>query len=302
MNLRSDVILDLRLLLAPVDEAQKCLIDLRSAIEQAEAATSRLGNQIAELDSQAADVAAARIRPDAERVALLIAGADVPQADKKDIEARAQKARIIASQRQQLTDDLAAVRLHIGELTNRSIRAKKVYDAAEMALLNALAEAEVEAYKRAAIEFVRQQVPPLHSLAVLIAERTGVLPNWFHNTIGGNLAVRWHVPGALPRNVVNQEPAPELVSVWPRLAGPHAGNLLSGEPSYSPDVVEGLIAFIRAYEAPAPVQSDEAAGVDDTAPAGGDTAAVDPDHAAGADEAAEPLDTSIAPAPDVRAA
>jgi hypothetical protein len=270
MNFEPETMTNLRRLLLPVDEAKAIIADLASQIETARAAASRLDIRISDVDSQIAALPTSRIQADAHRVASLIAGADVPLPDKKDVEAAAQRQRHLAAQQQQLVDDAAAVRAHIGDLERRHYRATKQHDQAELALLQALGEASYEVFRTAAVNLVSSQIPPLYSIADRLAIKAGARPLWWFDIVN-SFAVGWTVPAdPLPGH-----PGPiigRLVQAWPRVHPAFEDKLISGEPSHPPEIVDGLIAFIRAYEAPAPVHSDEAAGANGAAPAFEDAA------------------------------
>lgn len=247
MNLQHDTILHLRSFLIPVDKSDADLTDLRQKIEQAEGAAGRLEQQITGLNDRMAEVSHKRIKPDTERVAALISGADVPQPDKKDIEARAAELRAIEARRLQVTDDLAAIREHLATLHAQFNLAQRERDQAELALLTALGDAYLEAYKKDAVAFIRSHVPPLHSLANLIREKRGNVPDWWH-MIANSLSIGWYLPGDGTRMGIAGHPIPKHVNLWPRLDFIFDGKLLSGEPSSSPEIVEGLISDLRAAE------------------------------------------------------
>jgi hypothetical protein len=201
--------------------------------ERAADAASRLGDQMAKLNAQVAALSDHSIRPDAKRVAALIGGSDVPQPDRKDIEARSAQLRIVEAQRHQVAQDLAAVRDHLAHLGRQSEAARGDRDQAELALLTRLGEAYFEAYKRDAIAFVRSSVPPLHALANAIGAKNGEVPVWW-GFIASILRIHWSERGA-------NERLPDLVNVWPR----HDETLVSGEAMSSFGGVAPLIAALR---------------------------------------------------------
>jgi hypothetical protein len=263
VNFDPDTTYRLRTLLSAADGSKERRDAIQSQANMAQAAASRLSQQIADLDQQALEAATPRIRPDQERVQRLIAGEDVPQADKKEIEARAQKGRHIAAQRQQIADDLAAVQDHLAALTSKLNLQRRESDAAELALLQALGEAQFQAYKAAAVSFLETYVPPLHSIANLVGLKAGARPAWWFD-VQNNLSVGWCVPS----EPLAGHPGPitgRLILAWPRVHPDFGDKLISGQPSHSPDIVAGLISQIREYQEPAAVHPEGAAVAPDAA-------------------------------------
>src|ERR1700722_12817493 len=183
MNLEPGVLLKLRPLLEPIDRASSRLAELRSAIDPVQQAEARLRQQGETLNGRRSELTESRIAPDAARVAAIVAGKNVPQPKKDEIEARASELRSTEAQLRQVTDDLGAVRAHLGALRADISRESDMLANAELALLLAIGEAQIDAFKAETIAFVRDHVAPLYSLAVEIRKRSGKFPDWYHAVI-----------------------------------------------------------------------------------------------------------------------
>lgn len=240
MNIRPDLMPDLQALLQELEARREAKSALVPKIASAEAAVARLQAQIADLDSQAAEAANVRIPADQSRVAQLVAGADVAQLDKKEIEARAAKARVIEVQRRQVDSDLAAVREHLGTVLQQASRADQALVQSNVRFLHALGDAVVDAYKRAARDFVAAFVPPLLSVADRLRGMTGTVPTC--ESVLHGLQIQWgdgepihDFPGARPRLAITQ--------LWPR----GDGTLASGNPVVSDALIDGIIEVVRTF-------------------------------------------------------
>ena len=176
MNLDPTVIRALRAYLAEIKELEARESALSTPIEAARGASARLRRTIADLDRQIAEAAPRPIAPDADRVEALIAGAEVPQIDRKDIDARATKSRLLSTQRQQITVDLSAVDQRVTHLSAEAAGLRGQRAQVELRFANELGEALFDAYKRDAIAFVARHTRPLLSVADRIEELTGTRP------------------------------------------------------------------------------------------------------------------------------
>lgn len=241
MNLPPDEIGRLQARLILMDEMDERIASLAAPIEGVRAAASRLRNEIADLDQQ---ITASPLRPmlaDAQRVDALISGEQVRHVDKKDVEACAARSRHLAAERQQLAVDLAAVEARQGELNRPVVELRQQRTIAEREFIRALGDTVAAAYRRDAVEFVKGHVQPLLSVAFKTRELTGALPGWYDHVMHG-LKVAWPDED---RPVPHGSVARHMHEVWPRVDG----TLISGEPSWLPDIVEQLITSIRAHGA-----------------------------------------------------
>jgi chromosome segregation ATPase len=173
MNLRPTVMASLRPLLASVREYDQRIDALAEPTKAAQGAVARLQAQIADLDDKAAKSAVKPISPDADRVSALIAGADVAQKERKEIEAAAASVRLIDAQRQQAVIDLDAVQTVLTKYTDGLLDLQKQKSHAEAIYLEALADALFEAYQRAISQFVSEHLPPILSACQTFRRITG---------------------------------------------------------------------------------------------------------------------------------
>ena len=256
MNLEPFTLAELRALLRPVDAADEARGALAAPMEAARSATARLQAQLADVDQRIMATAIPPIAPipaDPDRIEALIAGADVPKIDPKEVEAHAAaaaKARALNAERQQVAADLAAVQQRIAQLNTQAAGFWQQRAAAEHAFVVALGDAYGKAYRRTIIEFIETNVPPLLAVAEKVREKTGALPVWYYHVHNG-LAVNWPDESYVPPSGIPVTSS-RLLHVWPR----HDGTLLSGEPSRPPGMLELLIDAIRASGGPA--EADEA--------------------------------------------
>lgn len=255
MQLRPDLIPNLQHLLAELENCRATRRGMDPDIASAEAAVSRLQGRIAELDGQAAEAANVHIPPDQDRVARLLAGGDVAQLDKKEVETRAAKARQIDVQRRQAGTDLAAVQEHLAQLRAGAAAADQAVALAHSHFLHALGDAIVDAYQRAAREFVNTFIPPLYSIRHRIWSATGQYPASVGRIMPGP-TIQW-----AETEVIRQTGNPDrfrMTRLWPRFND----TLESGEHAVSDELIDKLIEAVRAFP-------DGAA----TAPAGADAPA-----------------------------
>jgi len=174
-------------------------------------------------------------------------GAEVQQLDKKTIEARAIKEGVIAAHRRQVSQDTAALQQHLDDLNAKAVAMRQTIDSTEVTFLRALADATLEAYKRNAIEFVRSNLPALHSVAARLKSRTGEGPEWAKRVFPG-LTINWSDNERVPDPCNPTDPrffSYKKTRVWP----PGLESVLvSGEPVFSDDDVEALIVAIRSED------------------------------------------------------
>jgi len=263
MNFDQFTLAKLRALLRPIDAADEARGALAAPMDAARSAAERLQRELADVDRRIAATAVAPIAPipaDPDRIEALIAGADVPKIDPKEVEAHAAaaakaatKARALNAERQQIAADLAAVRQRIVQLETQVGGFWQQRATAERSLIVALGDAYGKAYRAAIIEFIATNIPPLLTVAEKVREQTGALPDWYYHVQNG-LAVNWPDESYVP--VAN---APvfgsRMLHVWPR----HDGTLLSGEPSRPPGMLEQLIDGIRSSGDPAEADQAQAA-------------------------------------------
>lgn len=261
MNLQPPTLASLRALLLPIDAADEGVRALAAPLAAARSAAARLRTELAAIDQQIAATAVAPIAPipaDPHRLEALIAGADVPKIDKKDVEAHATKAsqlaakaRLLAADRQQIAADLAAVEGRIRQLESEAADLMRGRILAEREFIVVLGDALSDAYRQDIIEFIDTHIPAMLSVAQKVSDVTGKFPAWHSHIING-LSVHWpdvsYVP-AIPSGFGR------LCHVWPL----HGDTLFSGKPSLPPGMVEELIAEVRA--------SGETAGADQAAAA-----------------------------------
>jgi hypothetical protein len=256
MNLAPSTLAELRALLSPIDAADEGVRALGPPLEAARSAAARLRTELAAIDQQIAATAVAPIAPipaDGHRVETLIAGADVPKVDKKEVEAHAAKAaqlapkvRLLAADRQQVGADLAAVEGRIRQLEREVADFGHARIPAERAFVVALGEALSDAYRRDIVEFIDTHIPAMLSVAQKVSGVTGKFPAWHSHIING-LSVHWpdvSYVSAIPFSIGR------LCHVWPL----YGDTLFSGKPSLPPGMVEELIAEVRV--------SGEAAGAE----------------------------------------
>ncbi len=250
MNFDPLTLAKLRALLRPIDAAEEARGALAAPMEAAQSAAARLQRHLADVDQRIAAAAVTPIAPipaDRDRIEALIADADVPKIDPKEVEAHAAaaakaapKARALNADRQQIAVDLAAVQGRISQIETEAVGFWQQRATAEHAFIVALGDAYEKAYRRAIIEFIDTNIPPLLTVAEKVREETGTLPVWFYHIQNG-LAVNWPDESYVPP-VGIPAIASRLLHVWPR----HDGTLLSGEPSRPPGMLELLIDAIRA--------------------------------------------------------
>ena len=245
MKISHSLLPNLQVLLSRFDERRDALLAYNALVVPAEAAACRLKDRLAEIEGQLAELAAHHIPADPDRISRLIAGDDVQQLAAAEIEARALKTNIISAQRRQIAEDVAAVWQHLSELRAEADRIRQATAAAEEAFLRALADAMLDAYKLSALEFVRTNMPPLHSIAKRVWDRTGQRVDWINRVFPG-LQIHWLENEKLP-DPKYPDSADYFVFkktvVWP--PGPD-NVLVSGEPVLSDDLVDSIIAGLRA--------------------------------------------------------
>jgi hypothetical protein len=248
MNLNPDSLPGLRNLLDSFDGMAEALGQHNALIPPADLAAANMRARVADLDRQAAELAAHHIPADPDRITRLIAGVAVPEVDRKEIEARAHRAQVIAALRHQAAEDAAALQAHVDTLNATAAAMRQGVIDAERAFLVALADAVREAYKQNAIAFIEANVPALHSVIALMRSRIGEVPAWVNRILPG-ISISWREEEQIPDPVrpgtgyMIHKP----VSVWPR----PGEVLMSGKAAASGDLADALIMAVRAFDAPA---------------------------------------------------
>jgi outer membrane murein-binding lipoprotein Lpp len=248
MDLDPKTLASLRALLSPIDSIDRDVKALAVPIDAARSAAARLQTELAAIDQKIAATAISPLAPipaDPNRLEALIAGADVPKIDPKEVEAHAakataiaSKARVLGAERQQLAADLAAVQGRMHDLEHRVAHLGLERVPLELAFMVALGEALSDAYRRAIIKFVETHIPPLLSVATEVTKATGREPHYVSNVMFG-LAVNWPDEAYTLPTIGG---AMRMSQVWPR----NDRTLISGEPASSPQIVEQVISAVRA--------------------------------------------------------
>ena len=241
MTILPELIAPLRSRLSEWEELHHVAEQHNALLAPAQAAADRLRKQIKALNHQIANLVNQHIPADDDRVARLIAGAEVAHPDRKTVEGRALKEAVVNAERRQVEQDLAAVETHLAGLTAKSASLAQSLCDAEKAFLGELSGAVVATYKRNAIAFVRAHVPTVFSVAEHFRSRTGALSGPADKLLPGP-RVDWREEEMRPNPLGGESGmVPVETQVWPR----RDYLLLSGEPVHSGDLVEALIATIR---------------------------------------------------------
>ncbi len=242
LNILPELIPGLQSLHRQLEVAQAATEQHAPKIAPAEDAVSRLRARLAELDREAQEIAGHCIPVDEDRIAQLIAGAEVRSLDKKTIEANAAKESVIAAHRRQVTNDLERLEDHLAALKAKASALQETSAQAERNFLQTLADAILATYKHAAIEFIRRYMPPLHSIAMLLRQRIGEGPAWERRVFPGP-SIMWLGEEMHPDTLRPGQMAYTHTQVWPR----PDNCLLSGEPVISFGLIEDMVAAIKAH-------------------------------------------------------
>ena len=235
----------LRAILCEIDASKLARQAEADKISAATAASARVRRLIAEMDADLDRLSNTRIDVEAERLAHLIAGESVPQAEAGDIEIRAAEARRVKAHRRQSADDLAALEEHLRRLNASLTTFDTQIERLEAGLYSGLGEAILVIYKQAAIKFVAENVPYLRSIAHKIQAATGMEPAWAGRALfRGALSIQWR-DEELTQETQWHQKSHAPVHVWPR---PDTERLLSGEPFLSGALIDDLIERLRLQE------------------------------------------------------